>query len=212
MNNHTNLNDNDDCPTCYGDSEKHGQIDACSSCEYFDSCRWYIDNPDPCADGKRFSRGHDVSFEAVQFSEQVANIPAPDSDDESESRQTKGKTVFTLDELRRLLEFMLRDIDDYSLAIVECALRTDCTSAADLACVRCFTRGNTQKADRLLCEESADRLSSACCAVQMRDSWRSRNQITHFRATNKARSNTKQQRSKSNGVQFLKCLISITLQ
>ena len=133
MNNHTNQTDNDDCPTCYGDSEKHGQIDACSSCEYFDSCRWYIDNPDPCADGKRFSRGHDVSFEAVQFSEQVANIPAPDSDDDSESRQTNGKTVFTLDELRRLLEFMLRDIDDYSLAIVECALRTDCTSAADLA-------------------------------------------------------------------------------
>jgi len=132
MNNHTDHTEND-CPTCYGDEAQHGKIDACASCVYFDSCRWYIDNPDTCPDGKRFSKGHFVSFEAVQFSEQIANIPNHDSDNESESHSASGKTVFTVDELRRLLEFMLRDIDDYSLAIVECALRTDCTSAADLA-------------------------------------------------------------------------------
>lgn len=127
----TSTADND-CPSCYGDAKAQGNRPECPSCEYAESCRWYIDNPDPSPGWERSSTEHFTSFEAIQFSEEVADIPAHEQDDEPADDEN-DKPVFSSNDMRYMLEFLLRDVDDYSLAIVECALRSDCTSAADLA-------------------------------------------------------------------------------
>lgn len=123
---------NDDCPSCYGDAEVQGKFPECRVCEYAESCRWYIENPDPSPGWERSSTEHFTSFEAVQFSAEVADIPAPEADDEPPPDDADAPR-FSSNDMRYMLEFLLRDVDDYSLAIVECALRSDCTSAADLA-------------------------------------------------------------------------------
>lgn len=122
-----------DCPSCYGKAEFWGKLPACSSCEFFESCKWYIDNPDPSPGWERSSTEHFTSFEAIQYSEEVADMPAPEESDEPSPDDDSNEPVFSANDMRYLLEFLLRDVDDYSLAIVECALRSDCTSAADLA-------------------------------------------------------------------------------
>lgn len=138
MNNHTNNAQNavEDCPTCYGVSASCGKLADCSFCEFADSCRWYIDNPDPEPNGERSSRGHHVSFEAVQFSEEVAEIPdkSPEAPEELEQAKDEGdKPKYSENDFKHLLEFFLVGVDDYSLAIVLCAMREDNHSAADLA-------------------------------------------------------------------------------
>lgn len=137
MNNHTNNAQNavEDCPTCYGVSASCGKLADCSFCEFADSCRWYIDNPDPEPNGERSSRGHHVSFEAVQFSEEVAEIPDRHTENLPEDREKsdEDKPKYSENDFKHLLEFFLVGVDDYSLAIVLCAMREDNHSAADLA-------------------------------------------------------------------------------
>lgn len=128
MNNHTD-NDYEDCPTCYGKASSCGKLPACEDCVYLDSCCWYVANPDPEPHGERSSKGHHVSFEAVQFSEEVANIP----DKETREPASDPEITFTYREIVNLLEFLFRGVDDYSLSIVLCAMREDCHSAAEIA-------------------------------------------------------------------------------
>lgn len=132
MNNHTD-HENDDCPTCYGKASSCGKLPVCEACIYLDSCRWYIANPDPEPNGQRSSKGHHVSFEAVQFSEEVANIPDETNDPNDEELIPDPDITFTYREIVNLLEFLFRGVDDYSLSIVLCAMREDCHSAAEIA-------------------------------------------------------------------------------
>ena len=134
MNNHA-TNENDDCPTCYGKASSCNKLPACESCAYLDSCLWYVANPDPEPNGERSSKGHFVSFEAVQFSEEIAEIPdkassvLPDEPEISDADKPK----YSERDFKHLIEFFLVGVDDYSLAIVLCAMREDNHSAADLA-------------------------------------------------------------------------------
>ncbi len=129
----TTADTDNDCPSCYGQKASFGNLPACSCCEYSESCKWYIDNPDPSPGWERMSTEHFTSFEAIQYSEEVAEIPAPEENADQPEDDGSDTPCFSPNDLRFLLEFLLRDVDDYSLAIVECALRSDCNSAADLA-------------------------------------------------------------------------------
>ena len=129
-----------DCPTCYGQASSWNKLPACRTCPYLASCRWYIENPDPAPFSSRSTKEHFVSFESVQFSEAVASMPAPDPTSASEAQEDGEKPVFSANDMRHMLEFLLRDVDDYSLAIVECALRTGCSSNAELARAFCVSR------------------------------------------------------------------------
>jgi len=122
-----------DCPPCYGNAAAWNNTPACKTCEYLGSCKWYAENPDPYPPGERGKKEHFVSYEALAFSSEIADIPAPPEDNDLPENDPDEEPRFSAGDLRRLLEFFLRDIDDYSLAIVECALRTGSNSSADLA-------------------------------------------------------------------------------
>lgn len=124
----------DECPTCYGDAAAWGNTPACEKCPYLGSCKWYAENPDPYPDGERGKKEHFVSYEAYAFSSEIADIPAPpEPDDEQPENDPDEEPRFSVGDLRRLLEFLFRDLDDYSLSIVLCALRSESDSSADLA-------------------------------------------------------------------------------
>lgn len=120
-----------DCPSCFGDPEKCGAVSACLECEYVESCRYYCENPAPPRYG-RDSKGHHVSMEAYGYAEEVAALPdaaaVPGQDEEE-----YNAPIYSNADMQRLLEFFLRGVDDYSLAIVECVLRENCASAAQVA-------------------------------------------------------------------------------
>ena len=46
-----------DCPQCFGIASSCGQLPACTTCQYQESCRYCADNPAPSGHG-RDKRGH----------------------------------------------------------------------------------------------------------------------------------------------------------
>ena len=124
---------NGDCPVCYGDAAQCGRLPDCQACKYADSCRYYADNPAP--DGKqRDTRGHHVSLDRYGFAREVAAKDEPYYDERPGGKgDDYQQPVYSNADLQHLLEFMLRGVDDYSLAIVECVLREEHATASQVA-------------------------------------------------------------------------------
>ena len=120
-----------DCPQCFGIASSCGQLPACTSCQYQESCRYCADNPAPSGHG-RDKRGHHVSFEQYQYAREIASEEEPIFD-EPEPEDNYNKPIYSNADMQHLLEFMLRGVDDYSLAIVECVLREEHTTASQVA-------------------------------------------------------------------------------
>lgn len=123
---------NNDCPACYGKQAQCGKLPACSACAYAESCKFYAATP---ASGRyaRDSKGHYISFEHYQFAEEIADKMPVYCDAEQPGADDYTKPVFSAADMLHMLEFLLRDVDDYTLAIVECALREDLTTASEIA-------------------------------------------------------------------------------
>lgn len=133
-----------DNPICYGQPEKCGCLPECATCQYAESCRWYIDNPAPFDKHGKSTRGHWVSYERYSYSAETAKDCDPPDDSEVEAVPQSeqmvpnddddyNKPVYSQADLHALLVFLLREVDDYTLAIVECVLREDHTMASTVA-------------------------------------------------------------------------------
>lgn len=122
-----------DCPQCFGIASSCGQLPACTTCQYQESCRYCADNPAP-GHSRRDTRGHHVSFEHYQYASEIAAEDKPPFDEpEQQAKAEYDRPIYSNADLQHLLEFMLRGVDDYSLAIVECVLREEHTTASQVA-------------------------------------------------------------------------------
>lgn len=73
-----------------------------------------------------------MSFEQYQYAREIASEEEPVFD-EPEPEGDYNKPIYSNADMQHLLEFMLRGVDDYSLAIVECVLREEHTTASQVA-------------------------------------------------------------------------------
>lgn len=124
----------DDYPICFGKPAKCRKTPQCAECVYVASCAWYCDNPPP----KRFARsstGHHVSMERYQYAEEVAAVPddAASVYDADTADDYNTRPIYTNADMQYMLEFLLREVDDYTLAVVECVLREGHTTASQVA-------------------------------------------------------------------------------
>ncbi|MGE4300846.1 MAG: hypothetical protein AB7F40_04495 [Victivallaceae bacterium] len=112
----------DDCPVCFGKQDKFGKLPECETCEYTESCKFFIDN----GNGGDHRSGH-VSYERYDYSEEVSykrtpdvvvdDAPLPDSDD---------------DNVRQIVDYLL-DIDNYSAELLSEVLHGGANTSSDLA-------------------------------------------------------------------------------
>ena len=72
----------DACPECFADA-RTGSLPGCASCRHAESCRFCAENPDP--GNRRFSKGHGVSVERLQWSKEIAAFAG-----DSEKAHVKG--------------------------------------------------------------------------------------------------------------------------
>lgn len=121
-----------DCPQCFGNASSFAKLPACKTCQYRDACQYCAVNPIP--DGsQRDTRGHHVSFEQYQHAEEIACEEKPYYDEPAPVENSYDKPLYSNADMQHMLEFMLRGVDDYSLAIVECVLREEHTTASQVA-------------------------------------------------------------------------------
>ncbi len=122
---------------CYG--KRHGMLASCNRCEYAESCRWAAANPEPYDGHGRSRRGHFVSYEQYAFAREVAAEPdRPHCDEEArelaEAERLEYDTpIYSNEDLEAILRFLLREVDDYSLAVAMCVLREGHTMASETA-------------------------------------------------------------------------------
>lgn len=117
-----------DAPTCFGKAEKCGKSPACEICLFTESCRFYVENPPP-EENERSTTEHFVSFEHIAHDKSVASIQ-----EEIPSNATNyDEPYFSRADMEAMLFFLLREVDDYTLAIAEEMLRGNHNSVSDLA-------------------------------------------------------------------------------
>ncbi len=124
-----------DCPSCFANAQSSGTLPACKTCQYIESCRYCADNPAP---GRfaRDSKGHHVSLEAYAFAEEIAatdDVLTAAEEVQQPEAYDYDQPIYTNADMQHMLEFMLRGVDDYTLAIVECVLREKHTTASQVA-------------------------------------------------------------------------------
>ena len=120
----------DDCPKCFA-SQGAGRLEGCPACPYAESCRFCAENPDPGPG--RYSKGHGVSVERYQWSQEIATPPDEPDEEADETEAAANAPRYSVREVEELLRFLLRGVDDYSLAVVIAALREGHATAAGLA-------------------------------------------------------------------------------
>lgn len=104
----------DGSPRCYGGILKKA---GCGKCAFAESCLFYETHPLPDDQAARSTSGHGVSYEKCQYSAKVA-APAHDGEDGGFFRDS-----FTAAEMIAVLQFILREVDAYSLEIAVKAIR-----------------------------------------------------------------------------------------
>lgn len=112
---------------CYG--KRHGKRAECASCEYGESCKYYGETQRQAESPRNRKL---TSYEASAHHDDLAvgpEIPG-EADEILTERQ---KPVFSAADMERLLHFLLFEVDDYTVAIIECMLREEHDSAAQVA-------------------------------------------------------------------------------
>lgn len=120
-------------PECF-ENLKFGKEPNCLTCEFAESCKLYSKTQP-----KMERRSGHVSYEALSFSKQVAEIPIeaetieliePVAAPQHEIDEKELK--YSDDDFLKLMMFMLR-IDDYSLGVVESVINGNLLTASDAA-------------------------------------------------------------------------------
>ena len=119
-----------DCPTCFGKAKSCGLLPACLNCVYNESCQYVVAHP-VASGSKRDKRGHHVSVEQYQYAAEIAAEESPFFDDPDPDDYEKP--IYSNADMQHMLEFFLRGVDDYSLAIIECILREKHFMASQVA-------------------------------------------------------------------------------
>lgn len=109
----------ENCPECYGQPDKGGKMQECGSCEYNESCLYFIETI-----GCDKVSGH-VSFDRVCYSKNIASKQDVIADDIiCASGSDSGQVL-------QILEFLL-DVDNYTAELVSEVLHGNCNTTSAL--------------------------------------------------------------------------------
>ncbi len=112
----------EECPPCFGKKSSHGKLDNCSTCQFFESCKYCCVHDGSECDKRS---GH-VSYERYSFSKETASKPDDNTDkDESYTHENDGS-------IRQVMEFLL-DIDNYTAELLHEVLHGDCDTTSKIA-------------------------------------------------------------------------------
>ena len=123
-----NTYSDDENPACFG--KQPGALERCAGCRFLAGCRWYSDNPPPKHPyGRDDGRRHHATLDEYEGIGTPMELP----EEEEGEDDSRDRPVFSINDMERLIRFLLFEVDDYSLSTALVMLRGGHQSIAETA-------------------------------------------------------------------------------